>query len=160
MISLKIPALCAAGLLLFATYGGKPTDPSMVLTPVYRDPVAIEQAEDPAAGITMTLDKAAYKPGDDAVTYTITNTTGESINVVMVPTLERCIGRDAWEPVPMEGVGFCGTPDTIEDTYTGEIKLSWYGDALVAGEYRLSFSQVDDSYEVLETISAIVIIEE
>ena len=74
--------------------------------------------------------------------------------VVLIPTLERLIDGE-WTALQPEGVGFCGTPDTIEDELEYELPLEWYRDSLEAGTYRLSFSMVEEeNYEQIGIVSA------
>ena len=101
---------------------------------------------DEKSGVYIELaDGTSDYPVDiGAISYKIVNETGQSVNVVLIPKLERNLGlqfEEKWEQVDFTGeVGFCGTPDTIEskNTHDGTIETNWYKN-IVVGKYRLTF---------------------
>ncbi len=92
--------------------------------------------------------RPSYPPGAKTVPYRMANYTDEACHIVLIPKLERNLGlqfEDKWEEVPFkDGIGFCGTPDTIDggEVYDGEVDLSNFND-LPTGCYRLSFESFD-----------------
>lgn len=94
----------------------------------------------------------------DVIKYTYVNNTGLAVNILSIPRLEIETAT-GWEPVPFcDGVGFCGTPDSIA---ANSRSLEWeldtemlYGSALESGRYRLSLSIVDVEYKPVDSIHA------
>lgn len=93
-------------------------------------------------------DIPSYPPDAKTVPYRISNNTGEACDIILIPKLERNLGlqyEDKWEQIALkDGVGFCGTPDTIDagKIYDGEVDLSNFND-LPTGRYRLIFESSD-----------------
>lgn len=88
--------------------------------------------------VALYLDAREFVLGeDDAVGYTIENTTGHSVGVVFAPKLERWT-NGVWEWIPSD-TGFCGTPDPVDETYSGSLRLDWFSN-LTEGVYRLTYT--------------------
>lgn len=97
--------------------------------------------------VALYLDARTFALGtDEAVGYTIENTTGHSVGVVLAPRLERWT-NGVWELIPSD-IGFCGTPDSMEETHAGSLSLDWFS-GLTAGVYRLTYTVRYDGGEVL-----------
>lgn len=91
--------------------------------------------------VALHLDTRKFVLGtDDAIGYTIENTTGHSVYVVFAPRLERWTD-DAWEWVPCS-VGFCGMPDPVDETCSDSLPLEWFP-GLTEGVYRLTYTLYD-----------------
>lgn len=114
----------------------------------------IEQQEEEGRTVYLEITNNTYTLQADTIPYTIMNSSGKEIWVVLAPLLERETDS-GWESVAPVGVGFCGTPDQIDSQYNGNLPLSWYADSLIQGRYRLSFEMVENNnYESIATISA------
>lgn len=91
--------------------------------------------------VALYLDAREFVLGtDDAIGYTIENTTGHSVYVVFAPRLERWTDG-VWEWVPGSGFG-CGMPDPVDETYSDSLPLEWFS-GLTEGVYRLSYTLYD-----------------
>ncbi len=102
---------------------------------------------DRAAALTggtaaLYLDAREFMLGtDEEIGYTVENTTGHEIGVVFVPRLERWT-NGVWEWIPSD-IGFCGTPDSMEKTRSGSLRLDWFS-GLTEGVYRLTYTVAYD----------------
>lgn len=86
--------------------------------------------------IFMDIADAVYPVTAEEIPYTVTNSTGETQQIVLAPLLERKEDGQ-WTSVDCIG-GFCGTPDLLEETMEGTLPLEYYPN-LIAGAYRLTF---------------------
>ena len=85
-------------------------------------------------------DASGLAERDSSISYTITNTSGLELGVILIPRLERRTDG-GWEAVPCDAV-FCGTADPLETDRSGRFPLEWYP-ALTPGTYRLGL-QLED----------------
>ena len=85
-------------------------------------------------------DASGLAERDSSISYTITNTSGLELGVILIPRLERRTDG-GWEAVPCDAV-FCGTADPLETERSGRFPLEWYP-ALTPGTYRLGL-QLED----------------
>ena len=85
-------------------------------------------------------DASGLAERDGSISYTITNTSGLELGVILIPRLERRTDG-GWEAVPCDAV-FCGTADPLETERSGRFPLEWYP-ALTPGTYRLGL-QLED----------------
>ena len=85
-------------------------------------------------------DASGLAERDSSISYTITNTSGLELGVILIPRLERWTDG-GWEAVPCDAV-FCGTADPLETERSGRFPLEWYP-ALTPGTYRLGL-QLED----------------
>lgn len=93
----------------------------------------------PPPGETSS-DASGLAERDGSISYTITNTSGLELGVILIPRLERRTDG-GWEAVPCDAV-FCGTADPLETERSGRFPLEWYP-ALTPGTYRLGL-QLED----------------
>lgn len=108
-------------------------------------------------GLYLEISGEKYAAGEK-IKYTYINNTDAAVNILSIPHLEQKTSG-GWVEVPFcDGVGFCGTPDSIA---ANSRSLEWeldtetlYGGALVAGIYKLSLSIVDDKYDPVGAIQA------
>ena len=115
-------------------------------------PLASEPPSD--SYITLSIVDGNVAFGDTSIPYIIHNSGSETAQVVLIPRLERKEG-EAWVEIPTVDVGFCGTPDTVETERDGSVPLEWFGDAIIPGTYRLSYSVVDPAnYDERGTLCA------
>ena len=118
------------------------------------DIATAQDGQDEEQPVELRLARRSYPLDSEEIGYTIKNNEAEPVMVVIIPTLERLIDG-GWVAIPPENVGFCGTPDTIEDEFEYVVPLEWYRGSLEAGTYRLSFSMVEEkNYEHVGVISA------
>jgi hypothetical protein len=104
------------------------------------------------APVALEIAQAPVSLSGEGIPFCIVNRTEETVQVLLIPTLERQEGG-AWQPLACNTL-FCGTPDGIADAFESEVPFAWYDD-LAPGRYRLSYSQVAEAgYESIETLSA------
>lgn len=104
-------------------------------------------------GLELLLPDERYSMYSNVIPYTIVNNTGKNAEVLLIPILEMETDN-GWEKLAPEGVGFCGTPDTVDTQREGELPLEWYASSLTVGRYRLSFEVVESNPKI-ETVSAV-----
>lgn len=101
----------------------------------------------PGGTVTLRMDSLSFaRAADGTIGYTVENTTGHSVGVVFAPRLERWTDG-AWEWVKSE-VGFCGTPDSIDETHSGSLSQEWFP-GLTEGIYRLTYTVAYDGEDAL-----------
>ena len=98
-------------------------------------------------------DASGLAERDSSISYTITNTSGLELGVILIPRLERRTDG-GWEVVPCDAV-FCGTADPLETersgTYRLGLQLEDYGrgclpeDAWVTACFTLTENTVEPS---------------
>lgn len=80
------------------------------------------QDETDKACLVMAQD--TYNLTEGMVQYTIQNNTKDTLEVTLIPTLEKKT-RNGWEIVESDA-GFCGTPDLLEEKLDGILFLDWF----------------------------------
>ncbi len=101
----------------------------------------------PGGTVALRMDALSFAlSADGEIGYTIENTTGHDIGVVLAPRLERWTDG-AWEWI-VSSVGFCGTPDRIGETHSSSLSLEWFP-GLTEGVYRLTYTVAYDGEDVL-----------
>ena len=98
--------------------------------------------------IVLTTLNDNYHLNTETIIFNVKNYQNNSVEILLIPILEIKENNQWIKMTFTDEVGFCGTPDNLEDELDVTLELKWFK-YLKEGEYKLSYKIKDDATDKL-----------